>query len=291
MNARLLRRASIVRRLGLLVVAVGLAGCGALGGASPAPSGGALTHPTGATDLILRYEQGGGFVPPGFLATEGPTFSLYGDGTAIFRNPRDANPVPDSTASPLIRGVPYQVAHLSELQVQAVLAYALDPGGLRAADVHYERPIADAPTTVFTIDAGGVRKAVSVNGLGIDIASGKDAQILAKLTALGTKLQGYGSEMSDEQPWSPDRYRGLLGEDSVNDPMPWPWPTISPADFVQTTASTTLQFPMRTMTPAEVARLGIAGVEGGLQGVSLKAPSGGKSYSFRLRPLLPDEAF
>lgn len=291
MNARLLRRASIVRRLGLLVVAVGLAGCGALGGASPAPSGGALTHPTGATDLILRYEQGGGFVPPGFLATEGPTFSLYGDGTAIFRNPRDANPVPDSTASPLIRGVPYQVAHLSELQVQAVLAYALDPGGLRAADVHYERPIADAPTTVFTIDAGGIKKAVSINGLGIDAASGKDAQILAKLTALGTKLQGYGSEMSDEQPWSPDRYRGLLGEDSFNDPIPWPWPTISPSDFVETTASTTLQFPMRTMTPAEVARLGIAGVEGGLQGVSLKAPSGGKSYSFRLRPLLPDEAF
>jgi len=69
MNARLLRRASIVRRLGLLVVAVGLAGCGALGGASPAPSGGALTHPTAATHLILRYEQGGGFVPPGFLAT------------------------------------------------------------------------------------------------------------------------------------------------------------------------------------------------------------------------------
>jgi hypothetical protein len=291
MKDRLLRLARIVRRFGLLVVAVGLAGCGALGGSSPAPSGGALGHPTGSTELILRYEQGGGFVPPGFLATEGPTFSLYGDGTAIFRNPRDANPVPDSTASPLIRGVPYQMARLSEAQVQAVLAYALDPGGLRAADAHYERPIADAPTTVFTIDAGGVSKAVSVNGLGIDMASGKDAQILAKLTALATKLQGYGSEVADEQPWSPDRYRGLLGEDSLNDPMPWPWPTIAPADFIQTAASTTLRFPMRTMTPAEVARLGITGVEGGLQGISLKAPSGGKVYSFRLRPLLPDESF
>ena len=291
MNDRLLQLASIARRLGALSLAVGIAGCGAVGGGSPAPSGDVLEHPTGATVLILRYEQGGGFVPPGFLATEGPTFSLYGDGTAIFRNPRDANPVPDSSASPLIRGVPYQIAHLSPAQVQAVLAYALDPGGLRTADVHYERPIADAPTTVFTIDAGGVKKAVSVNGLGIDAASGKDAQILAKLGGLATKLQGYGSEVPDEQPWSPDRYRGLLGEDSINDPIPWPWPTINPADFVQTTASTTLQFPMRTMTPAEVARLGIAGVEGGLQGVSLKAPTGGKIYSFRLRPLLPDEAF
>jgi len=291
MNDRGLRLASIVRAAGALAVAVGLAGCGVLGGGSPASSGGTLAHPTGATDLILRYEQGGGFVAPGFLATEGPTFSLYGDGTAIFRNPRDANPVPDSTASPLIRGVPYQVTHLSEAQVQALLAHALDPGGLRAADLHYDRPIADAPTTVFTIDAGGVRKAVSGNGLGIDIASGKDADILAKLAALAAKLQGYGSEVSDEQPWSPDRYRGLLGEDSFNDPMPWPWPTIAPADFVQTTASTTLRFPMRTMTPADVARLGISDIEGGLQGVSLKAPSGSKVYSFRLRPLLPDEAF
>jgi hypothetical protein len=289
MNDRLARLASIARRAGALVLAVGLAGCGTVGGGSPAPSGASLAHPTGPTALILRYEQGGGFVPPGFLATEGPTFSLYGDGTAIFRDPRDANPVPDGSASPIIRGVPYQIAHLSVAEVQALLAYALERGGLRAADVRYERPIADAPTTVFTIDAGGVAKAVSINGLGIDAAEGKDAQILAKLTALATKLQGYGSEVSEEQPWSPDRYRGMLGEDSFNVPIPWPWPTISPAEFVQPAASTSVRFPSRTMTPTEVARLGITGIEGGLQGISLKAPSGDKVYSFRLRPLLPDE--
>jgi hypothetical protein len=289
MTDLLVRFASIVPRFGALLLAVGLAGCGANAGGSPAPPGGALSHPAGATDLILRYEQGGGFVAPGFLATEGPTFSLYGDGTAIFRNPRDANPVPDSTASPIIRGVPYQVAHLSEAQVQTLLAFALDPGGLRTADVHYERPIADAPTTVFTIDAGGIKKAVSINGLGIDAASGKDAQILTKLTELATKLQGYGSEVSNEQPWSPDRYRGLLGGDAFNSPMPWPWPNIKPTDFVQPTGPTIIRFPARTMTPAEVARLAITGVEGGLQGVSLLAPDG-KVYSFRLRPLLPDEA-
>lgn len=290
MNDRLSRRATIRLSAGVLVLSVGLAGCGAIGGTSPGPSG-PLLHPSGATALILRYEQGGGFVPPGFLATEGPTFSLYGDGTAIFRNPRDANPVPDSTSSTVIRGVPYQIAHLSEAEVQALLAFALDPSGLRSADPTYELPIADAPTTVFTIDAGGINKIVSVNGLGIDMASGQHAQILAKLLALATRLQGYGSEVSNENPWSPDRYRGLLGEDPGNNPMAWPWPAISPADFSQTAASTTLRFPMRTMTPADVARLGIQRVEGGVQGVSLKAPSGSKVYSFRLRPLLPDEPY
>jgi hypothetical protein len=292
MTDRRLRLASITRGVGTLILAAGLAGCGGLvGGGSPAPPGGALAHASDATDLILRYEQGGGFVAPGFLATEGPTFSLYGDGSAIFRNPLDATPVPDSTASTLIRGVPYQIAHLSEAQVQAALAYALDPGGLRGAADHYDRPIADAPTTIFTIDAGGVKKAVSINGLGIDVANGADAGILAKLTALATKLQNYGSEVANEQPWSPDRYRGILTEDAFGSPIAWPWPAISPTDFVQQTGPNAPPFPIRTMTPADVARLGITGVEGGLQGVSLQAPSGGKVYSFRLRPLLPDESY
>ena len=291
MTERLRRFPSIGRRLGVLVLVVGLAGCGGFGGGSPAPSGGGLSHPTGVTDLILRYERGGGFVAPGFIATEAPTFSLYGDGTAIFRNPSDAGPVPDSSASPLIRGVPYQIAHLSEARVQVLLAFALASGGLREAADHYDRPIADAPTTVFTIDAGGVQKAVSINGLGIDVANGQDAAVLAKLTALATRLTGYGSEVVDEQPWSPDRYRGILTDETDGSPIPWPWPAILPTDFVRNAGQNAPPFPIRTMTPAEVARLPITDVEGGLQGVFLKAPSGGKVYSFRLRPLLPDEPF
>jgi len=46
-------------------------------------------------------------------------------------------------------------------------------------------------------------------------------------------------------------------------------------------------FLARTMTPAEVGARGIPGAEGGLQGLSLQ--SGGKLYTFALRPLLPDE--
>jgi hypothetical protein len=136
-----------------------------------------------------------------------------------------------------------------------------------------------------------VKKAVSINGLGIDVASGADAAILAKLTALAAKLQGYGSEVADERPWSPDRYRGILTEGAFGSPIPWPWPAISPTEFVLHAGANAPPFPIRTMTPADVARLGVTGVEGGLQGISLQAPSGGKVYSFRLRPLLPDESF
>jgi hypothetical protein len=44
----------------------------------------------------------------------------------------------------------------------------------------------------------------------------------------------------------------------------------------------------RTLTPADIATLGIDGAGGGLQGLTLQ--SGAKLYSFALRPLLPDEA-
>ena len=51
------------------------------------PAFGAIEHPTGPTDVVLRYEEGGGFVMPAFLATQAPHFTLYGDGTIVFRNP------------------------------------------------------------------------------------------------------------------------------------------------------------------------------------------------------------
>jgi hypothetical protein len=279
------------RPLLLLVGVLSLAACGVVGSGSPDPSRGVLEHPTGATDLILRYESGGGFVAPGFLATEAPAFSLYGDGTAIFRNPLDAPPVPDGTASPLFLGVPFQVAHLTEAQVQALLAHAIDTAGLGIAAPRYDRPIADAPTTVFKVHAGTLDKTVSINGLGIDAGGGADAPMLARFAALAAKLQGFGSEVPGEVPWSPDRYRGILAEDASSaTPASWPWTTISPRDFVQHTVQDAPRFPLRTMTPAEVALLGVPDLEGGLQGLVLQARTD-HVFSFSLRPLLPDERF
>src|SRR5688572_19376076 len=51
---------------------------------STAPPG-VIDHPTGPTDIVLRMETGGGFVPFGYFITQAPTFVLYGDNRAIFR--------------------------------------------------------------------------------------------------------------------------------------------------------------------------------------------------------------
>ena len=46
------------------------------------PSG--IVHPTGATDVVLRFDEAGGFVPVEFLAAHVRYFTLYGDGTVVF---------------------------------------------------------------------------------------------------------------------------------------------------------------------------------------------------------------
>src|SRR6188508_2927395 len=119
------------RRAALPAILVLLAACsGAAPGATTAPSAappsaspsaspgafGAIEHATGATDVILRYDQGGGFVMPGFLASQAPIFTLYGDGTVVFRNPAKDGPPPVGN---VFRFNQFRTAKLSEEQIQA----------------------------------------------------------------------------------------------------------------------------------------------------------------------------
>ena len=53
--------------------------------ASPSSAVGAIDHKTGATDVVLRLESGGGFVPIDFLASQAPTFTLFGNGVIVFQ--------------------------------------------------------------------------------------------------------------------------------------------------------------------------------------------------------------
>jgi hypothetical protein len=294
---------SIAARAVAAAVAIGLAlaSCSALGpggsptggpdlSPSPVPSPtfgpGAIEHATGATDLVLRWDEEGGFVAPGALVTHGPGFSLYGDGTAIFRDPAA---IPPESVGAMVPGVPYKNVRLTEEQVQSLLQFAVGPGGLGVARARYELPVADAPTAVFTLAAGGTTKTVSVNGLGLGAQAGPDSIVLGQLATLRTRLATFGNDVVGEQPWSPDRYRGILTE-AFNPPMAWPWAGIKPSDFVQHNGANDPPFPIRTMTPAEVAALGVGDVRGGEQGLSLQGPDG-KAHGFSLRPLLPDEAY
>jgi hypothetical protein len=264
-------------------------------GASPPPSAppsgatdGAVEHPTGAKDVVLRYEQGGGMMLELNL-TQAPIFTLYGDGTVIFRDPAAQMP-PDDTG--VLVYPPFRTARLSEEQMQSLLAFALNEGGLGVAKERYDNPLlADAGSAFFTISAGGRTKKVEIYGL--ESSDGAPDQAMrARFLALAerlTKLDNGGEFPTAE--YEPHGYRVVLLE-SQGQPMrsvAWPWPDLTGKDFVAIADEPTLPaFPTRTMTAEEVAALGFDDLRGGAMGIFVKGLDG-KLYSLPVRPLLPEE--
>jgi hypothetical protein len=288
----------------VLIVAVLVAACSAGTGATPPPTGGpssapssdsggggSIDHPTGATDVILRYEEGGGFVMPAFAATMVPHFTLYGDGTVIFRTPMLEPPPAEGS---VLRMNPLRTVKLSEEQVQELLELAVGEGGLAAARPDYRNDmIADASTAVFQIDAGGIKKTVSVYALGLDVEDMPDAPARAAFARLAQRLTDFdqGATIPTEA-YEPSGYRGILfdgGGMVAPDQRAWPWPDIAPADFTAEGPADQPTFPSRLMTAEEIDALGVTDYQGGFQGMVLVGPGDGKTYTFSLRPVLPDE--
>ena len=272
------------------------ASSGASGQPSPsAIPAGTIDHPTGATDVILRYDEGGGFVMPAFLATNAPWFTLYGDGTMVFRDPTLAGPAAQGSVMPLN---PMRTAKLSEEQVQSLLGFALTEGGLAGARASYENmQVADASTAIFSIDAGGLKKSVSVYALGMQLpeagqpgsADGPARLAFQKLAEKLTTIDAGGAYPSDV--YRPTAYRGLLLDGTgivAPDIKDWPWKSLKVTDFAPSADPNGQQLPHRTMTPDEIAAVGVTEPEGGFQNAVVHGPDG-KTYTFSARPLLPDE--
>lgn len=260
---------------------------------SPEPTVGAIDHKTGATDVVLRSETGGGLVPIDFLATQAPTFTLYGNGVIVFQPKVDTFPQPD--ANGVARGIPWRTAKLDESQVQDLLEFALGPGGLGGArETYMEGGVADVPSTIFTVKAGGIDKVVTVNALNDQPEPGPDALVRTLFFKLATRLQDFdeGGKIPSDV-YEPERYRAVLLERELQpgvQPLDWPWSTIPFADFKEgVDGSGPTTFPHRVVTVDDAAALKLDGIEGGVQGVAIKAPNG-KIYGLVIRPLLADEA-
>jgi hypothetical protein len=286
--------------LTVLSLAVIAAACGSAGSASPPASGPAsapptsagVDHPTGAFDVVLQLEEGGGFVPIEFLAGQAPQFTLYGDGRVVFQPAVTTFPEPGPGG--VIRNVAWRTAQLDAGQIEELLTFALGQGGLGAARDNYGNDmVADASTSIFTVNAGGLKKTVSVYALGMEDPNATDLVPRRAFKTLADRLRDFdkGGTIATDV-YVPENFRAVLVEregDPQANPMPWPWPELKISDFkagINGVGAT--QFPHRTITAAEVVKLGLGDVSGGLQGVTLSAPDS-KVYTLVLRPLLPHE--
>ena len=259
--------------------------------ASPTVMAG-IVHPTGPTDLVLRYDVAGGFVPPEFFAAHVPAFTLYGDGTVVFVD--NNTPLPQrqdniGVASPL------RTTKLAEADIQALLEFALRDSGLAVAKTQYDNQmVADAPSTIFTVNAEGDSKTVSAYALGMDAGPGTvpaDAAILKALGGLADRLSNFGTTVSSE-PYTPAAYRAVILEQSgitgvvIRD---WPWIDPQPSDFATPADPNALQQGTHVLQSLDLSALGIDGVQNGIYGGLWVKATGGKVYSLVIRPLLPDE--
>lgn len=289
-------------RLPLTVLSVAVfAACGSAGSASPPassppsppPTTAGVDHPTGATDVILQLEEGGGFVPIDFLAGQAPQFTLYGDGRVVFQPAVTTFPEPGPDG--VIRNVAWRTAQLDAGQVDELLAFALGQGGLGAARDNYGNDmVADASTSTFTINAGGLKKTVAVYALGLeDQQNATDLIPRRAFKTLADRLRDFdrGGTIATDV-YLPDNFRAVLVEregDPQAKPMAWPWPNLKLSDFksdVNGVGAT--QFPHRTITAVEVQDLKLGDIPGGVQGVTLTGPDG-KLYTLIVRPLLLHE--
>lgn len=251
--------------------------------AGPTIAGG-IAHPTGAHDVVLRIESIGGFVPVEFTATYTPSFTLYGDGTVIWRDDQE---MPPESSDNLMRATPLLIAKIDEATLQALLAEAVGPGGLGVAVGPYNEMMgADIPSTVFTIDAGDIPepKRVEVVGLSPEMHP-KNIQVVTALAGLAEKLRTFG-DLVNEQAYAPAAWRGVLipAEQAFGPVVNWPWKDISPDDF----GGDNEFFRTRDLSPDQVGKLDIENLAGGVSGFAVQ--DGDDLYSFALRPVLPDEA-
>ena len=126
------------------------------------------------------------------------------------RLPQPATETPQPIGS-VFRQNPLRTAKLSEDQIQEVLAYALGDGGLGTARANYENIVSDASTAVFTVDAGGLKKAVSVYALGMDGPRRAGPAARAAFQRLADRLGDFdkGGTIATDV-YQPKGYRGIL---------------------------------------------------------------------------------
>jgi hypothetical protein len=245
-----------------------------------------VIHPTGAVEIVLRYDVGGGFVPVEFSVGHLPQFTLYGDGRVIVAGTSaGGGPSPDGVTT----GVQLRTARLGEPQVQDLLRFALLEGGLGVARGPYDAGgVADAPTTTFEIHADGNDRTVSAYALGID-STGADAPIRASLMRLADRLASFGGGGTA---WEPVTYRAMLldatGVTGVK-VRAWPWRDVHQADFRADPANTGLPTRKRVLTAAEAQALGVTDFEGGILSGFYVRLDDGTTAQLVVRPLLPDE--
>ncbi len=195
------------------------AGCGGAdtetsagsGTAPPPATAGAIDHATGPTDIVLRVNTGGGFVPVEFNLKSLPSYTLYGDGTVI----RPVVTSADVAQAPNV--TPLETIKLDEAAIQSLLEQAKSAGLLAPGTVDYgdmgALGVSDMPTTSVTLNAGGATASHDAYGLLFAPTEPPAGTLTQAQRDARAALRGFVALTEQQDPnataYAPDPPRGL----------------------------------------------------------------------------------
>ena len=160
------------------------------------PTTGEIEHPTGEDEVIIRVAWEGGFMMPQMLVTRLPLFQLNGNGCYIVQGPQ-IEIYPQPALPNLLETC------LTEDGVQQILQEA-EAAGLLDGDAEYPiDTIADAVTTVFTVNAGGETIRVEAYALDFDASDVPSDALTPEQVEAREKLAEFLAKMNDLGSWMP----------------------------------------------------------------------------------------
>jgi hypothetical protein len=207
-----------------------------------------------------------------------PQFSLYGDGQVIYATEHGT----DLVTFDLNR------ARMTEQQMDDLLSFALEIGGLSDARGRYDNPTAtDSPTTVFEIHAGGHDKTVSVYALDAFDFPAPDEADRSRFRLLADRLSAFAGDVSagtypDLGPFVPEWYDAFISPAPTGTANArWPWPGLDPEAF-ERQPDGTLE---HVITPEEAQA--VAATE--MNYLLISRAADGQLYSINITALLPGQ--
>ena len=283
--------------------ALAAAGCGGADTDSPAGSStappasqaGAIEHATGPTDIVLRVNTGGGFVPVEFNLKSLPSYTLYGDGTVI----RPVVSSADVAQAPNV--TPLETIKLDETGIQSLLEQAKAAGLLAPGTVDYgdmgALGVSDMPTTNVTLNAGGVTASHDAYGLLFAPTEPPAGNLTPAQRDARAALRGFVALTEQQDPkataYAPTRLAVWIAPalaQPTGDSEPVVWPLATAPAVSDTAGAEGIDFRCTVVEGDDVATLvdAVQKAPAGAQWIA--SPDRNATFQVVVRALLPDEA-
>ncbi|MCV2488780.1 hypothetical protein OF117_05345 [Geodermatophilus sp. YIM 151500] len=284
---------SAVRLAALLALAVLLPACAAgAGGDAGAPADPAAS-PSGdapgpdAAAPVIQVAHTGGFVTPQMLAGRLPLATVYADGRVITEGP-----VPAIYPGPALPNL--QVQRVEPARVGELVDRALAAGVGSAADLG-SPPVADAPSTRFTVVTGGGTETLEVYALGVtglpgtpaDGLTAEQQQARAELSALLDELIAPAG--ADSERYVPEAVAAVAtgwtdpGDGLTQPEVVWPGPPL-PGEALDE------RLGLSCVAARAEAAQAVLEAAASANAVTPWVDDEGRRWSLLLRPLLPHES-